>query len=307
MTDLILIISRFVEYSGAMVLFGSSLFLLYGKPVAANAPASDLRWTKHLLTAAASILALGTVTGFLAQTTGLAGSFGAALEIATFKAALLQMNFGPASLIRLMAALLAIIAAIRMQPARPAWLLCCLLGAVSCATFSWMGHGAATEGSLGWLHLAGDIVHSLAAAGWIGALVVFCVLLTARIPAPTDRRMLAASLAQFSTIGTVFVAVIIGSGLINSAFLVGWDPARIVSTRYGQVLIAKLVLFASMLVLAAYNRFRHTPALANALRNSGPSDQAMGDLRRSVFVETCIAAAVLVLVGWLGMLEPVTA
>jgi putative copper resistance protein D len=170
-----------------------------------------------------------------------------------------------------------------------------------------MGHGAATEGKYGIVHLAGDIAHTLAAAGWIGALVVFCVLVTTRVSSPTARKALGTSLARFSLAGSVFVAIIIGSGLINSAFLVGWNVARIVSTRYGQVLIAKLVLFSLMLALAAANRIRHTPALIEALTRGGDPAAALLRLRRSVTVETITAVAVIALVSWLGMLEPVTA
>lgn len=306
MIDLLVIISRFVEYLGAMVLFGSSLLLLYGKPIPAVASAPDILWTKHLLSGGAIALFLGTVTGFLAQTSGLAGSVGAAIEPATLKAALLEMNYGPSSLIRLAAALLAILAAQWVQPGPRLWFLCSLCGAIACASFVWMGHGAATEGTLGWLHLIGDIAHSLAAAGWIGALVAFCVLLAAPIRPDTHQKALCGSLMQFSAVGTALVAVIIASGLINSAFLVGWNPAHIVATRYGQVLIAKLLLFALMLALAAANRFRHTPALTQALERGGDPLAALSQLRQSVTAETVTAAGVLALVSWLGTLAPVT-
>jgi hypothetical protein len=49
LADLLVLIARFIEYSGAMILFGSSLFLLYGGPIASDPKSSDLIWAKHLL------------------------------------------------------------------------------------------------------------------------------------------------------------------------------------------------------------------------------------------------------------------
>jgi len=307
LADLLVLISRFIEYSGAMILFGSSLFLLYGRPIASDATASDLMWTKHLLTGAAIGILVATVAGFVAQTATLAGSFGAVRDPGTLKAALLSMNFGISSLVRLAMALLAIASAIFLGPGARLWSLCAALGTIACASFAWMGHGAATEGSAGWVHLVGDIAHLLAAAGWIGALAVFWIILARPISSAAGQQALCHALVGFSGVGTVLVAIIVASGLINSVFLVGWVPAHIVATRYGQVLIAKLLLFAVMLALAAANRFRHTPYFTRALLKTEPETTAISHLRKSVTAETVTAAGVLALVSWLGTLAPVTA
>ena len=307
MTDVLILGSRFVEYSGAMILFGSSLFLLYGRPITSDTKASHPTWTKRLFVGAGLGLLVATATGFVAQTAVLAGSFGAVSDPATLKAALLDMNFGISSLVRLAAGLLAIIGAVCLAPGRHLWVLCAGLGTIACASFAWMGHGAATEGIAGWVHLASDITHLLAAAGWIGALVVFWILLAKPARSITGQKALCTSLAAFSGVGTLLVAFIVASGVVNSFYLVGWNPSRIIATRYGQVLIAKLLLFAVMLALAAANRFRHTPYFAEALLKSEPTTVALLHLRRSVMVESAAAAGVLVLVSWLGTLAPVTA
>ncbi len=67
-------------------------------------------------------------------------------------------------------------------------------------------------------------------------------------------------------VGTLVVVVIIVSGLTNAWLLVG--PAnvqRLPATLYGRLLIAKLVLFAAMLALAALNRFRLVPDFERAV------------------------------------------
>jgi len=307
LTDALILVSRFVEFSGAMILFGSSLFLLYGRPIASDATARDLVWTKHLLIGAGAGLLFATFVGFVAQTATLAGSFGAVSDPVTLKAALLEMNFGISSLVRLATALFAVTIAVFLQPGQRLWAICAALGVIACASFAWMGHGAATEGSSGSVHLAGDVAHILAAAAWIGALVVFWMLLAKPALSIAGQEALCAALTSFSGAGTILVAIVVASGLINSFFLVGWDPAHIVAARYGQVLIGKLLLFAVMLALAAANRFRHTPYFAKALVKTEPVTVALSHLRRSITAETIAAAGVLALVSWLGTLAPVTA
>lgn len=306
MTEAFLALCRFFAYAGAAVLFGSPLLLLYGSPLSASATAHDLKWIKPLLSVAALSVLAATIFGFLAQTSHLAGSLTLALQPESLKVALWDMDFGKSSLVRAGFTVLALVAAMLLPACNKLWWGCVVTGVVICASFAWMGHGAATEGPIGLLHLTGDITHMLAAAGWIGALVVFSVVLIRPVHDQTAQKALSASLRSFSGAGTIFVAIIIATGLINSAFLVGWDIERIVSTTYGQVLIAKLVLFALMLVLAARNRFRHAPALAGALVSIASLRQAIADLRRSIIVETCATGGVLALVGWLGTLEPVT-
>ncbi len=307
MLEASLALCRFFQYAGATVLFGSPLLLLYGSPLPPTATGDTLKWVKRLLCWAALAVLTATILGFIAQTSHLAGSLVLAFEPGILKAALWDMSFGKSSVVRAGFALLDFITILLLPADKRLWWICTALGAFICISFVWMGHGAATQGNIGFVHLIGDIAHILAAAAWIGALAIFSLVLTRPSPERIAQKTICTSLASFSGAGTAFVTIIIASGLINSAFLVGWDIKQIVSTPYGQVLIAKLLLFAAMLVLAARNRLRHTPALATALQGMVPPQQAMADLRRSVVVETCVSTAILALVGWLGMLEPVAA
>jgi putative copper resistance protein D len=304
--DWLIICLRLIQFGGAMVMFGSSLFLLYGKLLPRDVKSSDLNWVRSLLTGASLLLILAGPLQFFVQTTSLAGSFAGIFQDDALNSALFGMSFGKSSLVRVVLALMALLLVLIAPTNRRLICLTAILGALICASFAWMGHGAATESSVGWVHLLGDIVHSLAAAGWIGALVVFSFFLL-QPPSAIEQRGLQSSLTQFSGVGTALVALLIVSGLINSAFLVGWNPGQIVASRYGQVLIAKLILFALMLVLAAANRFRHTPMLAESLTSPTESRTALLALRRSILSETAVAFGVLGLVSWLGTLAPVTA
>lgn len=59
------------------------------------------------------------------------------------------------------------------------------------------------------------------------------------------------------------------------------------------------VRFAAMLLLAAANQSRLTPALGSGLANSDPV-LAVRDLKQGLTLEAAAAAAILALVAWLG-------
>jgi putative copper resistance protein D len=182
-----------------------------------------------------------------------------------------------------------------------------LLGALIAASFAWTGHGAATEGPGGYLHLAADIVHLLAAAIWLGALVPLLVLVlrARRATSSADRRLAHDSLDGFSGVGTTAVALLVVTGAINSWFLVG--PRNIGAlpyNLYGQLLLAKLVLFAAMLAFASANRFWLTPALHRGLATA--PEEPLRALRTSILLETAAGLLVLGLVSLLGTLAPVS-
>ena len=109
---------------------------------------------------------------------------------------------------------------------------------------------------------------------------------------------------RFANIGTVAVALLVLTGLINAGLLIGIDRLPMLWTSlYGQLLLIKLALFAVMLALAATNRFRLTPALGRILASADPS-RRVGDLRISLAAESAAAIAILALVAWLGALSP---
>ena len=108
----------------------------------------------------------------------------------------------------------------------------------------------------------------------------------------------------FSAVGVSVVGVLVASGLVNTWMLVGpTGIGRILTSPYGQLLLAKLGLFGLMLALAAANRYRLTPQLDRALA-SNTGVHAAAPVIRSVLAETTLAFLVLVLVSWLGMLSP---
>jgi putative copper resistance protein D len=305
--DWLIIGLRFIQFGGAMILFGSSLLLLYSRLLPADAKPTELQWAKFVMIGASLSLFVAAPVQFLIQTANLAGSFAGVFQDDAFHSALLGMSFGKSSLVRAVLAFFALLLAVLLPAGRRLFGLMALLGAIICASFAWMGHGAATEGAAGWLHLSGDIAHTLAAAGWLGALAIFWIASRDNAPPVIEASRLATSLASFAGAGTLLVAIILASGLINSAFLVGWDIPKAISTPYGRLLVLKLALFVAMLWLAARNRFRHTPMLAHAVDGEADLATSLIGLRRSIRLETLSGAAILIIVAWLGTLAPVTA
>lgn len=292
--------------TGAMILFGSSLFFLYALPKASAGSATGLRWPRPLLLASALTILAASLLGLLAQTIVLAGSPRDGLQPDALTAAITGMSFGKSSIARAATAGLFIGAFAIVRPGRASWWIAALAGGVICASFAWMGHGAATKGAAGLLHLASDILHTLAASVWIGALAAFLILLaTDGRRAGGDRQALHAALHGFSGVGSALVAVLLATGLVNSWFVIGLAGVpRLWTTAYGQLLTLKLALFVVMVGLATANRFHLTPRLGAALREPIEAQSAVIALRRSLAWETGMSIAVLALVAWFGTLEP---
>ncbi len=301
------VLFRFLQFSGATILFGSSLCLIYALPRQGSGSGSERRWSRHLLGWGAVTVLAGSLLGLVAQTAVLAGSLSEGLRPSSLGAVITTTSLGPSALVRATAAALAL-TLVRSRPAGLGLFAgCAALGAVVTASFAWMGHGAASEGLAGLLHTAADILHALAAAVWIGALVVFLGLLrSARADATADR-ILHDALHGFSGIGSALVAVLVATGLVNSWFLVGPDHIRdLLNSTYGILLVLKIAAFTVMLALAASNRVRLTPDLRRAL-DGGSTEVAIAALRRSVAIEAAAGGLVLALVAVLGTLAPPSA
>lgn len=309
MLEAALVLVRLAQYAGVMTLLGSSLFFLYALPQAGPVSAAALAWPRRLLLVGAGLTLAGGLVGLVLQTATMAGSLTEALKPASLEFMISGTGIGRASAVRAAAGGLALLTLLTVRPGRGLWVMAGALGFVACVSLGWMGHGAATEGPGGPVHLVNNIAHALAAAVWLGALAAFLILLWPSGPATPERsRALLAALHGFSGIGTALVATIVVTGLVNSWFLVGVERlAGLWTTTYGRLLVAKLLVFVLMLALAAANRFRLTPALRAALDSDRPPAQAMTKLRSSLILEAAGGVGVLALVAWLGTLAPVSA
>jgi putative copper resistance protein D len=98
------------------------------------------------------------------------------------------------------------------------------------------------------------------------------------------------------------VSALLATGIVNGSVLVGSFHALLV-TRYGQLLMLKIALFAVMLTFAAVNRFWLTPRLAD-VPNSKRELDAVRQLIRNCNIEIALGLAIFAIVGALGTMHP---
>ena len=165
------------------------------------------------------------------------------------------------------------------------------LGAVLAAgSLALTGHAAGAEPRLLAVPLVG--LHTLAAAFWAGSLWPLAVALR-RLPAAEA----AVVVRRFSAIALLAVPLLIlaGAGLSLIQAQGSADP---LATDYGQTWLYKIGGVALLLLLAALNKLRLTPALATGT-TGGPRG-----LRHSIALEGALMVAVVTLTAALAASPP---
>jgi putative copper resistance protein D len=181
------------------------------------------------------------------------------------------------------------------------------VGASACfaGALAWSGHGAATPGHAGDLHLVADILHLIAAAFWLGGLVPLAMLLRWLLQSMDESGpvILQNVLRRFSNLGLVLVATLVITGALNAYFILGSADA-LFAGDYGRALLAKLALFVVMAMIAAINRLKLTPDLASASADPRLRARTARRIHANALAEIGLGIAIIVLVGWLGILAP---
>jgi putative copper resistance protein D len=294
-----LIAVRFGLYLTLAALFGLSAFGLYGLKMSERGTALALR---RWLAGSAVIALLLSACWLVLMASSMADVPPWPIDRSAVDAILTSGSIATSWKVRMIAILLASVAASRVK-----WLwTVTLCGAVSLATLAWTGHGAVDEGTSGWIHLGSDVLHLIGSAAWVGALLGLVLLVTRPVSQVDNEhlRLTHRALHGFGRVGTLVVATLVLTGLVNSWFLVGYENVlTLLATPYGQLLVAKILLFGAMLALAALNRFRLTPRFEQAMASDDHVSE-MGALRLSLSFETGCVVAILALVAWLGTLAP---
>jgi len=302
-----LIVIRAIHFAATAVVAGNLVFrAVVAEPALRSAKLATTVVRSQIQLTAWIALAIAAASGVIwlqLEAASMSGSsFGEAMTSDVLSTVLNETQFGLVSEIRLV---LAIILAACLAYDRVALLrwfaLVSALGFV--AAIAWTGHGGSTPGGTGELHVTADALHLCAAAAWIGGLASLVLLLSA---ARRHEGIAWASLARdaaqkFSTLGIVSVATLLLTGIVNAWILVGSFRALLI-TEYGQLLMLKLVVFTSMLVFAAVNRFRLTPQLAGSSAREVLT--ALRQLTRNSVVEIALGFTIFAIVGALGTLHP---
>ncbi|HYZ40183.1 MAG TPA: copper homeostasis membrane protein CopD [Stellaceae bacterium] len=310
-----LIAARTLHYAATISLTGIFAFeCLVGGPAIRRsglspANAGGLRRRLHWLAWASLALAVASGAAWLiAISSEMSGKpLAVALSQGAVTTVLIRTRFGEDWLLRLFFALLCALCLFtaRLHHTRPRRALgwaALLFSVLLLAGLAWAGHGAATPGWPGELHLAADLLHLLAAGVWLGMLLPLALLLAEARLAGEVQWAAAAQLAtlRFSALAVGSTAMLLASGIVNTWFLAGTVPA-LVGTEYGRLLLGKIALFLVILLIAAVNLLRLTPRLTG---EAGSWRWAAAHLRRNALLEATIGLAVLAIVGALGVLPP---
>ena len=290
-------VARLGEYSATLLVAGSLSFWI------AVAPASVRRTNAALFAAvlprlhgiarwAVAVALLAAVLRLLAESQTIAG--GGAFDwpgAGLLGQLMTATGFGQAWLLRvaLLAALLLVLTA---PPSRVTEPVGAGLGLAAVASLAPAGHAAATDAAAA----AGDVLHILLAALWLGGLVPLALVLRALGHDPAAAARVGMPLCRrFSALGVVCVGGLLATGLVNAWSLVGSIPG-LVGTEYGRLLLLKIAFFFTMIALAAVNRQRLTPALADP--------GAARRLARNAAIEAAMGFLILADVAVLGISVP---
>jgi copper resistance protein D len=206
----------------------------------------------------------------------------------------------------------ALIAYLLVRPARnvgaPIWqdVLAALLAGAYLGALAFAGHGEEGLGHERYFHLAADFIHLIAAGLWLGGLIPLALLLLylRRFREEGWISIACDAASRFSDLGIVAVVTLLVSGTINAWFLIG-DIRDLIDTNYGRLLLLKITLFAAMVGLAGINRQYLLPRLFVYTR-TGLGSRTVEWLVNSALVEVALGLGVIIIVGMLGIMAPVT-
>jgi putative copper resistance protein D len=253
--------------------------------------------TERLNTLRVSALVLAIVTTIMAlplETAMIGDGWNDALNTVTLRAVLFETSVGHAWQIQGGAAVL--LAATLWMPVRARRIATAAAAGLALIALTFTGHAVMREGWLGAAHRFNDGLHLLSGGAWFGALVPLLPILRA-FDDPKSHRAAGLALRRFSAAGHGAVALVIATGILNTALVLGRWPLDWTSP-YQALLAIKVVLVLTMVALALLNRYVVVPRLAP---HSGSAARIIRDI---AITEIVLGAMVIGLVSAFGLLEP---
>ena len=258
-----------LAYLASLSAAGSALFLVTFSPL----DTETRRAVRCLGVASASLAALATLALVPAGAAYLAGGWLGAFDPVLTRM-VVQSPVGDSLMVRIVGLALVSVLFVGRTSAKSV----AVLGAVTvCVSFAFRGHVLAEPrlvlGALLTVHLMGI-------AFWIGA---FAPLF--RLARDGDALRTGAAADAFGRKAAWVVAALAFAGGGMFVLLTG-NPLDALAAPYGQLLALKLSLFVVLLSLAAFNRFRLTPALLAG------DPYAVARLQRSIGCEAAAVCAI---------------
>lgn len=210
-----------------------------------------------------AVIAVCSIADLLGRTAEMSGN-SVRTAMPLLPAVIMKTHFGKVWLIRMAALALFAISMRSGKKYRDRQMFLSLLlfiGAVIAFTHSATGH-AADSGDFSVAELA-DLLHLAGSLVWAGGLFVLSLVVLPDMVTAGNlaaRPLAAAAAARFSRIAGIVVGSIVITSLYNAWIYVGSLEA-LFGSPYGKTIIAKIVLFILLLVLAVFNRYISVPYL----------------------------------------------
>ena len=289
--DAALVVCRFFNDASAMLLWGAYAYLATLTPRdLALGIGQPLRWFRVALV----VVAVATAAAALPlEAAAISDGWHGAVDLATIRAVLFETSVGRAWQTRAAATSLL---ALSLAAPFPGFQATALGAGLCLASLAATGHAAMREGWLGLAQRVNDATHLLSGGAWLGALVPLLLILRASDD-PSHRTDATLALHRFSTAGHFAVALVVATGIVNTALVLGRWPTNW-SSPYQAMLAAKIAVVLAMIVLAAVNRYILVPEIA------GGRDGAVRAIRLGAAAEIALGLCAIGLVSAFGMLEP---
>ena len=281
--------ARAIHLASLMSIFGASAYVLLLRR--ANLREPCLKAERILLLTAAALALASGILWFCLIAGQMSGSWVNSADPSTLELAGSSTRFGQIFVAR-GAGLIAL------------WFLClttrvnalavAILAGLLLASLGPVSHAAAMNGDIAFAGAANDAIHLLAAGFWLGGLMALALLIPHHWKDPPA---LLGPLKIFSVWGTLVVALLVATGLINAFSIVPFSPMS-VHTSYFGLLSVKVGLALAMIALASLNRWRFAPRL----RSGG--DGALRSLTASIRAEIVVGIVVVSIASCLGLTSP---
>jgi putative copper resistance protein D len=271
MADIVAIGLRALAIAATLSAAGTAMFVwLFGESLDRSA-----RRIRGLMFATALAALLLTVAHAVVEPARLAGAWSGIVD-SSLQSVLFGSDFGATTAMRELGLLIVLAGSFRPERAGDG---AALIGAaLVAASFAFMGHTAADPER--WLLAPLLVVHLLAVAFWFGALWPLAAVASHESPPVAG-----AVIGRFSGIAVRFVPAILLAGICMASLLLpGWSS---LGTAYGFSLMAKIAGFTTLMGLAALNKWRLGPRVAQGDR------VAVAALRGSMMAEWLLILAVL--------------
>lgn len=278
-------ISRFIMYLAALVAAGVAFFLAF-----IHDRAED-RWRIVPFVRIGSILALFSAIGIvMSQAALLTGKGAGAVTDSNVLRDVLNQNLGW-SLALLMIGLAAVHLSTDISKKVVSRSLALYGGLAVTVSFAVWGH--ATELSPETISLAANAIHATAAALWLGGLVGLVMVLSLRTPETV--RSTAGIIGRFSLMAFWSVIALTIAGLTLTITGSDANLNSILTTTWGQLVLAKIGLTLIVVLIAAWNRRTLVPSLTSPTANTDELAVRWATLLRTIRTEAVLLVAVLAL------------